>query len=96
MPGTVLRPLSVADAPAVIDLVNAAAGQAERRAAMDASGRVRLYRYVPPGAENVVAVDGSGNLVGYACLAYREGLVVQEIESVGRDGARLLTFGALL
>jgi len=44
MPGTVLRPLSVADAPAVIDLVNAAAGQAERRAAMDASGRVRLYR----------------------------------------------------
>ena len=92
MSGILIRPLAHEDGYATVAVVNAAGG----RAVVDASGRVRLARYLPPGTEQVVGVDGSGAVVGYAYLAYREGLLVQETGGAVHPDRQAAGVGAAL
>jgi mycothiol synthase len=79
-PEYTLRPFARADAPAVVELLNAAGHQTLgfRRAAVDGVGSVRLSRYVPASAERVVAVSQGGEVAGYAYLASSERGVIHE------------------
>lgn len=66
-----LRPYTPGDAPAVVELINAAAYATSglRRAVVDGVGAIRLARYVPAAAERIVAANAENLLVGYAYLA---------------------------
>lgn len=80
MPDFHLRPYFAADAPAVVDLVNADAVMSlgVRRAVVDGAGNVRLTRYVPVSSERQVALDRTGAVAGYAWLADRDQSIVFE------------------
>lgn len=96
-----LRPYTPADAPQVVEVVNADAAQTirVRRAVLDAVGNVRLIRYVPPSSDKVVAINVDGEIVGFAYLADRDQAIVAEVGGAVHPqywghgiGARLLTW----
>ncbi len=76
-----LRPYSIADAPQVVDMVNAEGRLALglTRAALDSFGQVRLMRYVPGASPKVVAVTPQRQIAGFAYVANREQHIVYEI-----------------
>ncbi len=76
-----LRPYREADAPQVVDMVNAEGSQSLglTRAALDSFGQVRLMRYVPGASPKVVAVTHQGQVIGYAYVADREQHIVYEM-----------------
>ena len=76
-----LRPYTPADAPHVVEVVNADAAQTigVRRAVVDDVGNVRLIRYVPPTSDKVVAIDAHNEIVGYAYLADKDQAIVTEV-----------------
>ena len=76
-----LRPYRRADAPYVVDVVNADAAQTigVRRAVVDGVGNVRLSRYVPLTSEKVVALDGHGEIIGYAYLNSSDHGIIGEV-----------------
>src|SRR4028118_268832 len=76
-----LRPYIRADAPHVVEVVNADAAQTigARRAVVDDVGNVRLIRYVPPTSDKVVAINADNVIVGYAYLADRDQAIVTEV-----------------
>jgi cephalosporin-C deacetylase-like acetyl esterase len=78
--GFILRPYELSDSGHVVEVINADARQSlgYRRALVDAVGNVRLIRHVPPFAEKVVALDGDGQVSGYAYLADREQSIIYE------------------
>lgn len=76
-----LRPFQPADAPQIVDMVNAEGrqGMGLTRAVLDAHGQVRLMRYVPPANTKVVAVAPDGQIAGFAYVANREQGIVYEM-----------------
>jgi GNAT superfamily N-acetyltransferase len=76
-----LRPYRMEDAPQVVAVANAASLQTMRtqRAVVDAAGHVRLARYVPMTSERVVAMDGTGDVVGYAYFVPGEHNITHEV-----------------
>jgi GNAT superfamily N-acetyltransferase len=75
-----IRPYDDADAPLVVQLINAAVARTigVRRAVVDAVGQVRLMRYVPVNSERVVAVDAHNVPIGYVYLAPMEQYILNE------------------
>ena len=78
--GVTLRPYTRADAPTVVELINAAAAQTlgVRRAAVDGAGNIRLARYVPPSSEKIVAADAHNLPIGYVYLSPTERFILHE------------------
>ena len=76
-----LRPYTRADAPHVVEVVNADAAQTigVRRAVVDNARNVRLMRYVPPASDKVVATGARNEIVGYAYLANKDQSIVTEV-----------------
>lgn len=75
-----LRPYRRADSHAVVQVLNAAAGQTigARRALVDRVGEVALLGYVPNKGQQVVVVDKKDQVVGYAYFLDEEDRVVFE------------------
>ncbi|HQU35413.1 MAG TPA: GNAT family N-acetyltransferase [Anaerolineales bacterium] len=71
-----LRHYTSADAPQVVDMLNA--NRANPRAVVDGAGNIRLIRYVPFSSSKVVVEDEQKNIVGYAYVADKENNFVFE------------------
>jgi len=67
----VLRPYQPADAPRVVEIVNANAAQTVgfKQAVIDDVGKVRLTRYVPPNSKKVVIINAQNEIAGFAYCA---------------------------
>jgi mycothiol synthase len=79
-PRLTLRPATSADAPAIVDIVNAHAQEVvgTRRALLDETGRLRLARSAPWKAEQWVATTKDGSVVAFVYLGAEQHPVVYE------------------
>ncbi len=75
-----LRPYSLADSQDVVDTINAASIRTVGfpRAVVDAVGHLWSHRFVPFSSEKVVAVDGHGQVIGYAYFTSGDHNIVAE------------------
>jgi GNAT superfamily N-acetyltransferase len=77
----IIRPAQSEDREAIAAVVNAHSLDVlgTRRALIDHKGALRLARYVPPGAERVVAVAADGQVIGFQYLASQPPYLIHEL-----------------
>ena len=76
-----LRPYHLADAPQVVEMINASAAQTAgiKQAVVDSVGNVRLARYIPPTSAKIVVTNAQNDVVGFAYCANVEQAVICQV-----------------
>jgi mycothiol synthase len=77
----ILRPYNLADAPQVVEFINASAALTVgvNQAVVDSVGNVRLARYTPSISEKVVVTNAQNDIVGFAYYVNAEQYIVSQV-----------------